>query len=500
MKKALLGAALLIAPFFSLANIFDIAANPIEPSMTQSCEINGDPDAKKSQWNEAVGHPKWVNDYLYHSAAIGISAINTRYPSPGYCEVSYRISYTTKEYNTDGTLKNSYTNYSESMNGRPIILSGATVQVPQCTNLGTNPDGSFMYPDHTNLGFDSSGQPRCFTSMDLADVDTCDYNSPWIPTGSSNAQFQCKQKDDGSICRYQMKTANGQSWLQPALEPDNCFTGIGEPYEEPVPMPTPPTGDNCQSIGNGITACPENPANVCDSNGLCQSGCGTVAFGGEEQFICLSDDTDGDGLGDYADPDIDGDGIRNDEDLDRDGDGFEDPVYPIGNNSSQSQHQSNVETLLAQIAQNTNGSSGGGSNSNGQSPTAQEIGESVGEEVGDEIAEKLTEIGDFSTTNFEQSVDAKVQASNESLNQFLESEDSDLTNAFDQSDFEGSYNNLKSALAPTGCTADISIPFTTSKLDLCTPAAKAQPFLYVIFAIATFIYCVRRIQTTVRKD
>lgn len=492
MKKALLGAALLIAPFFSLANIYDNALG-VNSDTTMSCATELSPSEAVAKYNADNGLPKSGPSW-YQDARRMLGVKNTYYDtSSDFCAVYYEYSSSGGNINSDGSRQQTY---NSTQTGQ---VNGNQVEVPTCLNLAIDAGKPFS-ESHTNLGYDSNGQPGCFTNQALADVDTCDVNSPWVPVGSNTSQFQCIEKEDNSQCRYEMKTANGQSWLQPSVEPDNCFTGDGTSYEEPNPPLTPPTGDNCQNIGNGITACPENPANVCDSNGLCQTGCGTVAFGGEEHFMCLSSDTDGDGLGDYADPDIDGDGIRNDEDLDRDGDGFEDPVYPIGNNSSQVQHQSNVETLLAQIAQNTNGSSGGGSNGNGQSPTAQEIGESVGEEVGDEIAEKLTEIGDFSTTNFEQSVDSKVEASNDSINQFLESEDSDLTNAFDQSDFEGSYNNLKSALAPTGCTADISIPFTSNKLDLCTPAAKAQPFLYVIFAIATFIYCVRRIQTTVRKD
>ncbi len=485
MKKALLGAALLIAPFFSLANIYDNAVG-VNSDTTMACvtdptisqyiaeqNANRNPDSNTT--------PKKLKQ-SYEPQFNGSS-----------CNQPHIIEWDSWAENPDGTR------YNERNNEQLVRLYGNTTTAPTCLNLQID-QGKPVSEHHSNLGFDSNGQPGCFTNQALADADTCDVNSPWLPIGSNTSSFQCVEKEDRSQCRYEKKTANGQSWLQPSAEPDNCFTGTGTPYEEPNPAPVPPTGDECQDIGNGISACPENPANVCDSNGLCQTGCGTVAFGGEEHFMCLSSDTDGDGLGDYADPDIDGDGIHNDQDLDADGDGREDPVYPVGQNNNNLQHQSNVETLLAQIAQNTNGTGGGGSNPNGQSPTAQEIGESVGEEVGDEIAEKLTEIGDFSTTNFEQSVDSKVQDSNNAVNQFLESEDSDLTNAFDQSDFEGSYNNLKSALSPTGCTADISIPFTTSKLDLCTPAAKAQPFLYVIFAIATFIYCVRRIQTTVRKD
>lgn len=484
MKKALLGAALLIAPFFSFANIFDNASNPVPMPESRQCMYNGIDITLYA--NQA--YSEWKSSKGQSIGGVSSEDVEMRhnYNGPGQCKYKFykshynRIQKSTGEWIEDGR----YQSFNFNQTG-PYETTYACDPTSEHSITGTRTGDSHSV---------------CFTPQSLADVDTCDVNSPWLPVGSSTDTFQCKTKPDGSRCRYEMKQSNGQSWLQPTAEPDNCFTGNGSLYEEPDPAPTPPTGDECQEIGNGITACPENPANVCDSNGLCQTGCGTVAFAGEEHFMCLSSDTDGDGLGDYADPDIDGDGIHNDDDIDADGDGREDPVYPVGQNSNNVQHQSNVETLLAQIAQNTNGSSNNGSNPSGPVPTAEEIGESVAEELGEELEEKLTELGDFSTTSFEQSVDSKVEDSNNAVNQFLESEDSDLTNAFDQSDFEGSYNNFKTALSPTGCTADISIPFTSSKLDLCTPASKAQPFLYVIFAIATFIYCVRRIQTTVRKD
>lgn len=492
MKKALLGAALLIAPFFSLANIYDNALG-VNSEESISCDFDGDSlSSALARRNATEGRPKHHDTHYNGSWSIKQS-YPVEFDSSGSCQQGAFIQAKWYGKNPDGS------HYGERWDEGTIIIRGTQTTVPSCLNLQVD-QGKPFSESHSNLGYDSNGQPGCYTNQALADVDTCDVNSPWLPVGSNTDPYQCISKEDNSQCRYEMKTANGQSWLQPSAEPDNCFTGTGTSYEEPNPAPVPPTGDDCQEIGNGITACPENPANVCDSNGLCQTGCGTVAFAGEEHFMCLSSDTDGDGLGDYADPDIDGDGIHNDEDLDSDGDGREDPVYPVGQNNNNAQHQSNVETLLAQIAQNTNGSSNNGSNPSGPVPTADEIGESVAEELGEELEEKLIELGDFSTTGFEQSVDSKIEDSNNAVNEFLESEASDLTNAFDQSDFEGSYNNLKTALSPTGCTADISIPFTSSKLDLCTPASKAQPFLYVIFAIATFIYCVRRIQTTVRKD
>ena len=116
------------------------------------------------------------------------------------------------------------------------------------------------------------------------------------------------------------------------------------------------------------------------------------------------------------------------------------------------------------------------------------------------LEEKLVEQADFSGTEYEQSVNAKIEATDTAIDEFLQDDEKDLTNAFDESQFQSSFSSLKSALSPRGCSAQFAIPLTDSTLDLCEPASKAQPFLYVIFAIATFIYCMRRIQSTARSE
>ena len=491
MKKALLVLALLVAPFLSQANdytIFHDAQNGIKAPTDKSCDIGGqDPNQFAIRHNEQNNKPRWIGTTEWQGAATLSGVEGVDYLSSTQCRIRYKIGWTVKKYNQAGEQIDEYRSY-DTYN---MYLYGNVVYAPSCTYLDVN-----QYPDHIYQGENADGEPYCFTAQDLSDVATCDVNSPWLPVGSNNSQFQCLRLPDQSRCRYEMKTANGQSWLQPTAEPDDCFTGNGTPYQAPSPDVEYPEGDTCQDIGNGTIACPENPANVCNSNGVCQSGCGTVVFGGESQFICLSSDTDGDGLGDYADPDIDGDGIRNEDDLDVDGDGQEDPNY-IGN-IPPSGELSNVEYLLGQIANNTrNNSSGGGS---GSGPTANQIGAAVGSEVGEEISERLTELADFSTSDYEQSVDNKIQQSEQAIDQFLSSDENDLTKAFDSNDFENSFTDLKNVFTNTGCTAQFSIPFTSKTLDLCEPASKAQPFLYVIFAISTFIYCVRRVQQTARSE
>lgn len=500
MKKALLTMALLVVPFFSRANIFDTASNSVEPKIIQSCELSQTPQEKKAQWNNAVGHPRWIGNVKHNSAATGITSTGTRYPSDGYCEVTYRISYTTSEYDNNGQLVRSYTNYSESMNGRSIIISGVPVEAPQCMNLDSS--GGTANQENTYLGKKSDGTFRCYTPQDLADADTCEEkNSDGLYESfqTSESGVSCISKDDGSVCpvkkSFEITTSGGNTshfYDYNPSQPQSCYqaNNIGEESTPPFENEELPDVGECKLIG-GYSVCGESPINVCDSNGNCSSGCGAVDVGDGPQFMCFSGDIDGDTIPDYLDRDKDGDGIINEDDLDADGDGVEDSITT--GSKVRSPHQSSVEQLLAQIAQNTSGGTGGGG---GTGASASQIGESVAEEIED----KLVEQADFTGTEFEQSINTKIENTDTSIDEFLQNNEKDLTNAFDESQFEGSYSSLKAALSPNACSAQFGIPFTSSNLDLCEPASKAQPFLYVIFAISTFIYCMRRIQSTARSE
>lgn len=165
---------------------------------------------------------------------------------------------------------------------------------------------------------------NCYQLQDVLDNDTCpnstsdDFLLPLDGSGNTNV---CAPKPDGSICAYSIDQS-GEFYIAD-FEAD-CYSNPDQNQEYGATL-NQPTGDNCQDIG-GVTACPEDPANVC-VNGQCLEGCGYMSFGQETQFLCLSSDTDSDGIGDYADPDIDGDGIPNSQDLDSDGDGVDDPDY-----------------------------------------------------------------------------------------------------------------------------------------------------------------------------
>jgi hypothetical protein len=176
----------------------------------------------------------------------------------------------------------------------------------------------------------------CFDQVDINYRDTCPDSTQdgayVLPVTSTNTdQMMCLDKPDGSSCKYEKV----DDVYVTDFENDCYELGGLTRFDESGISQVDPTEPDCQDLGNGVSACVENPENVCDNNGLCNTGCGNVAFAGSDPvFVCLSGDSDGDGLANYIDPDVDGDGIRNEDDLDSDGDGVDDPVYQNDRNGS----------------------------------------------------------------------------------------------------------------------------------------------------------------------
>lgn len=170
----------------------------------------------------------------------------------------------------------------------------------------------------------------CADPVQISQVDSCNASSGnEYLTISVSSPTGCFPQPDGSICKYNaVDIGGGNQYYALDLEGD-CYTDRDLPDLNGTPKDN-PVGDNCVDYGGGVLGCPEDPSNVCSSGSAyaggsindCNEGCGMV----NDQFLCIDNDTDGDGLPDYNDPDIDGDGIPNDDDLDSDGDGNDDPV------------------------------------------------------------------------------------------------------------------------------------------------------------------------------
>jgi hypothetical protein len=308
----------------------------------------------------------------------------------------------------------------------------------------------------------------CFDPVDLNFRDSCPDSSSdpnfVLPVGGNNTSASiCVTQPDGSRCEYDQV---GDVYVTDYE--NSCYTNA---YPEFDPngynQADPESPNQCQDIGNGVSACIEDPVNVCP-NGNCQTGCGNMSFdGGDPVFVCLSGDTDGDGIGDYVDPDVDGDGIPNEDDLDYDGDGIDDPTYE---NPSNQPVSVNVDSAA------------------------------IGQAVGDKVREALIEQGDFSGTESTNAIQSDIDTLQSDTDTLLNDENFNLTGLIDSTGVESSLDPITANLQKKTCTNNIDIPFTGKQLDICSAADRAEPWLYIIFAFSTVLYVVRRVTDTVKES
>jgi hypothetical protein len=176
----------------------------------------------------------------------------------------------------------------------------------------------------------------CLDPSQISMVDDCNIASGnqflAIPVvgGSESA---CFTTENGSKCKYDAVDVGGgvQAYAMD-LEGD-CYSNKDLPdiSGDPSSSDTPASStDTCKEWGGTGMICPEEVADVCDAEGNCDEGCGTV----NGIFSCIDNDLDGDSIPDYLDPDVDGDGIANGDDLDNDGDGIDDAIDNTGQGGS----------------------------------------------------------------------------------------------------------------------------------------------------------------------
>jgi len=269
------------------ANIFDMAANGVTAKSITSCDTEKTPAQIIAEYNANNNLPR-TEDTWYQDARKLVSVDGMEVSGATTCRIPYKYRSSGGVFNSCGdgckTKQETYNSVVQS------VINGTLVQAPTCDNLGTNADGSQMYPDHKQLGTLSNGTPSCFTAQDLEDVDTCGLDNPDVIGSSTSPDKVCLSKPDGSKCAMNKYSVNGQFAYSQALEPSSCYEGeyAVNPYEEP-PI-TPPVGDSCQDIGGGVDFCPTDPSNVCHPiTGECPTGCGSFGIGGNSVFGCLKD-------------------------------------------------------------------------------------------------------------------------------------------------------------------------------------------------------------------
>jgi len=318
----------------------------------------------------------------------------------------------------------------------------------------------------------------CYDPTELELLDTC--NQPNImPAQNGNEPQVCYTKQDGSQCLMNYEIIDGQNVFTQSLEPESCYQTTLPDYNSLAPNFNQPTGNDCQHIGGGISACPENPLNVCDENGTCQTGCGYVGFNGVEQFICFSQDTDGDGIGNYADLDIDGDGIPNTDDPDVDGDGIpneqDDDYTPSDNNQNpiQPNQPVNVDVTV-------------------------DIDEQA---IGQAFANELIEQVDFDTSQVESEVAQSISNVDSAIDNVLTNESFQFQNVIDQTTIASDMQALSANFASTQCALAFDLPVHTGgQIQMCSYLEPLRPILGFFFAIGTAWLCFTRVTNTIRES
>lgn len=116
--------------------------------------------------------------------------------------------------------------------------------------------------------------------------------------------------------------------------------------------------------------------------------------------------------------------------------------------------------------------------------------------LSDAIKSGLTENADFDSTAYTSQIDSAINGYVDDLTDFIGSEETDLADNVNNADLSA-FESLKLMFSPSQCQ-NISIPFTSSVIDFCDAANKANPFLYFLFAVATAWYCFQRILGTIR--
>lgn len=477
------GLALLALSFFSQADgIFDNAVGGLPPQIVSTCMYDSTTSMESYlntqsniNFNNLVAgntSTSKVEGYYYEWYNETVSGSTSCYGQVA----AYTRRYTYNETNGQWYFQN---NISVGSGPSPGSLTSA----PTCPPEG---EGNIDY----QFGGQVNGELQCFNEQSLKDADTCDVNASWLPSDGSGASQVCQNKEDGSQCRYSLQSVDGQSFYAPTAEPDSCYTGGIPDYSgsaETAPAPYP---SDCTTMSDGVTVmCPEDPSNVCDSNGTCQTGCGTVAFDGVEEFVCFSGDTDGDGIGDYADPDIDGDGIPNDQDTDADGNGQDDPDYSNTPGSTTSTGTVTVDMT------STNNLIAQGTAATNNVKTAVDGVKGAVDGVADILSDTTYTGGTGSDLDAatETSLDETEQSLMDEFNKTAE-EAGFITLVPDDVEF---IDTFIGSLPLAECQNPVFLEY---QIDLCSKATLINNWLYWIVASLTLIAVWKEIHHTVRRE
>lgn len=329
---------ILLTPFFSLADIWtDGTVDKQSPKIFSASACSYRAPITDLGYTELASCVEQVKQIFHDERVDTSSSITVGYVrSVSFSHVDHiSLYYTYERCTTVDYQNNTCLNWADIPYHAGYYNINDTQTTSQCPNDN--------YPNHTYPKHDENGDViYCADPEQLEQLDLCNLSNTneYLPIMTQTVLSGCFESSNGASCKYNaIDVGNGLAVYALDFE--------GSCYTEELPSitgtqeSTPQNQyDNCTQYGTGL-ACPEDQSNVCDSNGVCPDGCGTV----NEVFVCFDNDFDSDSVPDYLDPDIDGDGIPNDQDLDSDGDGVDDPI-DLSSGSSSGTGDVNVEVNI----------------------------------------------------------------------------------------------------------------------------------------------------------
>lgn len=401
-----------------------------------------------------------LGDHTGHGVTVTTYTGNHR-TDPRYFDFQCQGSWTSSDGQDSGSLSSAH-----------LLFAYSTTVAQVCDEYSTLVNGN------------------CYLVADILSNDTCPTGGndilPMNGTLASNG-FVCAAKPDGSSCKY-VPSETGD-FLISDPEGTFCYTDPNAEQWQDTNL-TQPSGNNgeCGDIGGGVTACKEDPLNVCP-NGQCYSGCGNMTFNGVTQFLCLSDDSDNDGIPDYHDIDCDGDGVPNSQEL------------------TNCKGQEVPSTVIPQPTIHGPGFNppGTGTGTGGTGGEPVNITVNVDEDkiitgIVNGLTNNLVKTQDFSGQTEITAMEAKKAETDTQIDTLLQDENFNLAKQVEDSNLLSGFESATSKLNSTGCSATFAVPLTNESIDLCEGINKARPFLWVLFAFGTFVYCWTRISSTVRNQ
>jgi len=277
MNKIILALALVLAPFFSSANIFEDGTVPmIVPQTTPTAIINcGVGNVNLGQSSVMSSDPSPLE--MDQACLDNVVPYLETYVTHTQCGENATVTVSDKSSDTNIILDVKY----RMKDWRGICVAGF---------YGSNTSGISSSLDSVSeakeckddeLDYSSGEDLMCYRAIDATNNDSCSFNDVFSnPVTEQNA---CIVKNDASRCGVSaVDIGGGKSAYMP--NENDCYSDVYPILDEDGGIGNLPDGSDQQCTESGaLKYCPANPDEVCP-NGQCDAGCGYM----NDVMICVA--------------------------------------------------------------------------------------------------------------------------------------------------------------------------------------------------------------------